>query len=150
MSRVRLRRLLLAWVFSRLRWINSVCVEAFFGLVFLAAPDLTTAVLEIQPSREASMLFRLYGTGLLSRGLLHHATFAVPHRRVVLQGLIADITLSLPSAVLLLIAIASDLAGGATWAVAGLFTLEALLQIVALTGLWSVSTDELQRALSTK
>lgn len=144
-----LRRLLLRWVFSRVRWINAVLAESALGLVFLLAPDLTVSVLGIRPSPEAAALFRLYGIGLVSRGLLHRAAFGIPEPRVVLRGLVADIAFALPSAAVLVFAIRHGLAGSATWAAAALLTTEGALELAALAGLYSVTAGELERALGT-
>jgi hypothetical protein len=142
-----LRRLLLRWVFSRGRWIHEVLVESAFGVVFLAAPYVTMAVLEIRPSPEAAALFRLYGIVLVARGILRHATFGVPAPEVVRRSLAGDLAFTFPGAAVLVLAIRDGLAGPATWAVVALFVGEGVLALVALAGLWSVTPGDLDGAL---
>jgi hypothetical protein len=107
------------------------------GTFFVAAPHLTMDVLAIRPSAEAAALFRLYGVLLIARGLLRHAVLGVRDPRVIRRGLAADLAFSLPSALLLMAAIRSGLAGGTTWWVVALFLAEvvmALAMLVALGG----------------
>ncbi len=141
-----LRRLLLTWVFSRFRWVNSVLLEIGFGLFFLLAPGLTMDILGIRASPEAATLLRFYGVAVASRGLLHHVAFGIPSTHVVRRGLLADIAFALPSALILVFAIRSGLAGPAAWAVVALFSVEALLELAALAALYSVSAAELESA----
>jgi hypothetical protein len=142
-------RILIGWLFSPGRWLQEVAVEIGVGIFFLAAPGLTIDILEIRPSAEAAALFRLYGSMLVARGLLHHASFGVPARRVVLRSLVADLAFSVPSACVLTAAILGGLASGAAWAVVTLFVAEATLTGTALIVLRSVTDLELEAARET-
>jgi hypothetical protein len=143
-----LRRILLAWAFSRARWIQEVCVEVAIGALFFAAPNGTLDALGIVSAAEPAALMRLYGILLMARGLLHHATLGAPERRVVLGSLAADFAFAAPSALVVALAIRQGLAGATAWLVVALFTWESALAAVALGALWSASREDLASALA--
>ena len=145
-----LRSILLHWVLSRVRWTIEVPVLMSFGLAFLLLPGAALHVLDATSSAESVVLFRLFGTALLSRGLLRHAAFDVPEPRVLLRVLDADLTFALLCTAILLSAIRDGVAGAAAWAAVGLFVCEAAVQLGARVMLRNVAGPELERQRASK
>ncbi len=55
---------------ARPRWWTTVALQGFIGLFFAFLPDATISILEVKPTVEMGILFRLYGALLLFRAIM--------------------------------------------------------------------------------
>ncbi|MFN0057396.1 MAG: hypothetical protein ACKVX7_02980 [Planctomycetota bacterium] len=90
---------------KKIRWLTTVGLQGFLGLVFLFAPGLTISVLDVEPSATLGMLFQLYGALLLHRAVMEQFVRWRKDPWLCRAYMISSYPFEIPSAVLLIWAI---------------------------------------------